>query len=81
MASSAMLRQAAADSEFRAELLRNPESFGASAEAVPASVEPQDAESLAFWTEGVAAMDVYACASTCSFGPFTIICDGTTKQN
>lgn len=79
MTSSAMLRQAAADSEFRERLLSDPESFGVSAEAVPASVEQQDAESLEFWTEGVAAMDVYACASTCSFGPFTIVCDGTTK--
>lgn len=80
MTSSAMLRRAAADSEFRERLLSDPESFGVSADTIPASVEQQDAESLEFWTEGVAAMDVYACASTCSFGPFTIVCDGTTKE-
>jgi hypothetical protein len=79
MAPSTMLRHAAADSELRDAMLSAPETFGVSAEALPASVEQQDADSLAFWTEGVAAMDVYACSSTCSFGPFTIVCDGTTK--
>lgn len=80
MAPNTMLRHAAADSEVRETLLNDPVSFGVSAESVPASVEQPDAESLAFWTEGVATMDVYACASTCSFGPFTIVCDGTTKE-
>lgn len=80
MAPSTMLRHAAADSELREALLSDPEVFGVSTETVPASVEPQDQESLAFWTEGVATMDVHACASTCTGGPLTIICDGTTKR-
>lgn len=73
------MRHAAADAEFREELLSSPETFGASAQAVPASVEPRDAESLEFLTEGIATFDVMACASTCSFGPMTILCDGVTK--
>jgi hypothetical protein len=74
-----ILRHAAADSEFRERLLSDPESFGASREEIPASVEPQDTESLEFWTEGLARMDVGPCATSCSFGIFTVICDGSTK--
>src|ERR1700722_11509899 len=79
MTSSTILRHAAADAEFREELLCDPESFGVTAEAIPASVEPQDAESLEFWTEGVVRMDAMECVSSCSFGPITWLCDGTTK--
>ncbi|WP_019631332.1 cinnamycin family lantibiotic [Actinomadura atramentaria] len=79
MSPSTILRQAAADAEFRTALLTDPEVFGVAADAVPESVEQQDQESLGFWTEGVAAIDAYACASTCSAGPFTFVCDGTTK--
>jgi hypothetical protein len=77
--SSMILRHAAADSEFRERLLADPESFGASAAEIPAPVEPQDTESLKFWTEGLARMDVGPCATSCSFGIFTIVCDGSTK--
>ncbi|MEV5751731.1 cinnamycin family lantibiotic [Actinoallomurus sp. NPDC052308] len=79
MSPSSVLRHAAADAEVRAEMLAAPEAFGVSAGTVPASVEPLDEETLDFWTEGVAATEVYACASSCSAGPFTIICDGGTK--
>ncbi len=71
--------QAVVDSEFRTELIADPSVFGVSAISLPASVEQPDQESLDFWTEGIAAMEVYACASTCSFGPATILCDGSTK--
>ena len=53
--------------------------FGVSADTVPVSVEALDEESLGFWTEGVAAVEVYACATSCSAGPFTVVCDGGTK--
>jgi Family of unknown function (DUF5973) len=79
MSPSTVLRHAAADAEFREELLSDPASFGVSADAVPEAVERQDEESLGYWTEGVAASDIYACSATCSAGPFTIVCDGTTK--
>ncbi|WP_026413721.1 cinnamycin family lantibiotic [Actinomadura oligospora] len=77
MTATSILRHAAADADFRSELLERPTDFGVT--AVPAGVEQPDAEQLGYWTEGVAAVDIYACSSTCSFGPFTIVCDGTTK--
>ncbi|GAA4139378.1 cinnamycin family lantibiotic [Actinomadura keratinilytica] len=79
MSPSTVLRHAAADAEVRAEVLAAPEAFGVSAGTVPVSVEPLDEETLGFWTEGVAAVEVYACATSCSAGPFTIVCDGGTK--
>ncbi|MFB4309128.1 cinnamycin family lantibiotic [Actinomadura sp. GTD37] len=79
MSSSTILRHAAADADFRAELLTAADYFGVPATAVPAAVEQQDTASLGYWTEGVAAFDAYACASTCSSGPFTFACDGSTK--
>lgn len=73
MSPKSVLRQAAADAELREELLT------AGVTTVPESVEPLDQESMDFWTEGVAAVEVYACSTSCSAGPFTIICDGGTK--
>jgi hypothetical protein len=80
MSPSSVLRYAAADAEVRAEVLAAPEAFGVSAGTVPASVEPLDEESLGFWTEGVAAVEAYQCATSCSWGPITVICDGYTKR-
>ncbi|MCP2335948.1 cinnamycin family lantibiotic [Actinomadura rupiterrae] len=79
MPPTTILRYAAADAGFRAELLERPADFGVT--AVPESVEQPDAEALGYWTEGIAAVDVYACASTCSAGPITFLCDGTTKHH
>ncbi|MEU3751150.1 cinnamycin family lantibiotic [Streptomyces olivoreticuli] len=75
-----MLRQAVVDAEFRAAVLADPDAFGLSAESLPAAVEDFDQESLDFWTEGAATMDAAACSTTCSSGPLTILCDGSTKQ-
>jgi Family of unknown function (DUF5973) len=77
--STEMALQAVVDSDFRAEALAAPDTFGMAASSLPAPVEQPDQESLDFWTEGVAAMEIYACATTCSFGPITVVCDGTTK--
>ena len=71
--------QAVVDSEFRTELLADPTAFGLSPAALPVPVEQPDRESLDFWTEGVAAMEIYACQTSCSWGPITAVCDGTTK--
>jgi len=72
-----LLYQSVVDEEFRALLLENPEAFGIESGLVlPESVEPQDRALLEL---GMSAVDVYACATTCSSGPFTFICDGTTK--
>lgn len=79
MSADTVMYQAVVDNEFRAMLLNNSDAFGISADALPAPVEQPDQESLDFWTEGVAAMEIYACASSCSFGPVTKVCDGSTK--
>lgn len=74
-----MTLQAVVDSEFRTELLADPAAFGCSVATLPAPVEQPDQEALDFWTEGVAAMEIYACQTSCSWGPITAVCDGTTK--
>lgn len=76
--SSEMALQAVVDSEFRTEVLTDPGAFGMSS-SLPAPVEQPDQESLDFWTEGIAATEIYACKTSCSWGPITAICDGTTK--
>ncbi|GAA4623726.1 hypothetical protein GCM10023196_021060 [Actinoallomurus vinaceus] len=77
--STELALRAVVDDGFRAEMLADPDAFGVSVSTLPAPVEQPDQESLDFWTEGAAAVEIYACASTCSFGPLTFICDGTTK--
>jgi hypothetical protein len=77
--SETLTLQAVVDSEFRTELLADPAAFGLSVSDLPAPVEQPDQEALDFWTEGVAAMEIYACQTSCSWGPITAVCDGTTK--
>lgn len=76
-----LLYLSAADHEFRTNLLDDPQTFGLEREAVslPDAVERQDQESLNVWIQGLEAVEVYNCGATCSAGPATIICDGTTK--
>lgn len=76
-----LLYQAVADNEFRTALLDTPSVFGLPYDYVslPDPVEKQDQASLERWNEGIAAISADDCASSCSFGPFTIVCDGTTK--
>jgi hypothetical protein len=75
MPTSTMLHSAV-DAEFRDELVN---AYGIAADSLPTTVEQPDQEALDFWTEGISAMDIYACVTSCSFGPFTIVCDGSTK--
>jgi hypothetical protein len=73
-----VLYQSVVDEEFRELLLANPGSFGLaeSRSALPDPVEVQDRTLL----DLVSGMEFTAqCKSTCSDGPLTIICDGTTK--
>ncbi|MFC5724843.1 cinnamycin family lantibiotic [Streptomyces gamaensis] len=77
---ASVLQQAVVDAEFRSAVLADPAAFGVSAEALPAPVESFDQESLDYWTEGFAAVDALQCGSTCSSGPLTILCDGSTKK-
>ena len=70
--------QSVVDDEFRAQLLADPSLLGLDGLniTVPAPVEPQDSTGL-----DLVAGDYYItmCSSTCSQGPFTLVCDGTTK--
>lgn len=72
-----MLYQSVVDDEFRAMLASDPTLFGVSdGLAWPAAVEPQDQTTLDVALAGV---DAFQCRSTCSAGPFTVVCDGGTK--
>ncbi len=62
--------QSVVDEEFRMELLHDADL------RLPVSVEAQDQTLLEV---GMEDMDIYACATSCSWGPFTVVCDGTTK--
>nr|ARD09202.1 DivA [Prochloron didemni] len=76
-----LFHQTAIDSEFRSELQSHPEAFGISADLeLPQSVEKQDESFVELLNNALGEIDIAAeCASTCSFGIVTIVCDGTTK--
>jgi hypothetical protein len=66
------------DEEFREQVLADPGSFGVvePSPALPEAVASQDRTFL----DLVSGIEFTAqCKSTCSEGPLTIICDGTTK--
>jgi hypothetical protein len=63
-----MLYQSVVDDEFRAD-------FGSDV-AWPEPVEAQEQSTLDVALAGV---DAYMCSTTCSSGPFTLVCDGSTK--
>jgi len=73
-----VLYQSVVDEEFRALLLADPSSFGLGEPSFgyPTAVEPQD-QGLLDLASGAQFSSM--CRSTCSTGPFTIVCDGTTK--
>jgi hypothetical protein len=73
-----LLYQSVVDEEFRELLLADPGSFGlpASPPVLPDPVEAQDRTLLDLVTGSEFTAQ---CKSTCSEGPLTIICDGTTK--
>ena len=70
--------QSVVDEEFRALVVSDPGLFGLTEPSLllPTAVEPPD-ESLLDLVSG--ASFVAQCKSTCSYGPFTVVCDGTTK--
>ncbi|MGH3900438.1 MAG: cinnamycin family lantibiotic [Pseudonocardiaceae bacterium] len=73
-----ILYQSVVDAEFRAQLLTDPRLLGLDEQSftLPTPIEPQDTAGL-----DLASGDYYItmCASTCTVGPITAICDGTTK--
>jgi hypothetical protein len=70
--------QCVVDEEFRALVLADPGAFGITDPSfvVPTAVARQDRTMLDLASGAVFASQ---CISTCTGGPFTIICDGTTK--
>jgi hypothetical protein len=73
-----VLYQSVVDEEFRELVLEDPGSFGLldPPSALPDAVAAQDRTFL----DLVSGIEFTAqCKSTCSEGPLTIICDGTTK--
>ena len=69
-----MLQQAAVDPDFRSESAK----FGF--ERLPESVQEQDQHFFELLNESMQSVHVVnQCRGTCSFGPFTIVCDGNTK--
>jgi hypothetical protein len=67
---TAALYRATANADFRT-LVDGP---------LPEAVEGLDVSTLESWTADIVATDMRDCASTCSKGPLTFICDGTTKS-
>lgn len=76
-----LFQLAAIDADFSNELRNHPEAFGLNADiSVPNSVEKQDESFVELLNDALGQLDIMvACASTCSSGPLTIVCDGTTK--
>jgi Family of unknown function (DUF5973) len=79
-----LLQRAATDAEFREQLESNPKSFGISSDiklVLPKSVATQEQSviDLKDNIEGELGIVPMACKSTCTQGPYTIVCDGTTK--
>jgi len=70
--------QSVVDEEFRDLLISDPSLFGLTEPSLllPTAVEGQD-ESLLDLASG--ASFIVQCASTCSYGPFTVVCDGGSK--
>ncbi len=75
---ASILYQSVVDDEFRADLSATPAVFGLHPEEItwPESVEAQEQAMLDIALAGV---DAFQCSSTCSAGPWTLICDGSTK--
>lgn len=78
-----LLQQAAVDAAFRDELVTNPASFGISSDTklvLPTAVATQDELSINFDDNIAGELGiVVACKTSCTTGPYTIVCDGSTK--
>ncbi|MDA0566911.1 cinnamycin family lantibiotic [Streptomonospora sp. S1-112] len=79
MSTTTLMHQAAVDAEFRAAVLADPAAFGLTADALPTAVEQADQAAVDSWTDGIVSSEIFACSTSCSWGPFTVVCDGSTK--
>ncbi len=75
---TSILYQSAVDDEFRSELSATPSVFGLHLEEITLP-DPVEAQEQAMLDVALAGVDAYQCSSTCSAGPWTLICDGSTK--
>ncbi|MHC0068204.1 cinnamycin family lantibiotic [Nostoc sp. UIC 10890] len=77
-----LLQRSAVDATFRDELAANPESFGISSDSnlvLPAAVLEQEQSGIELTDDIADRLIVAACQTSCTGGPYTIICDGSTK--
>ncbi len=73
--SDMVMHRAAVDAEFRAFLASQ-----TALDTMPEPVAELDTAALEAWASDVSVGELYACAQSCSWGPFTIVCDGNTKS-
>ncbi len=77
-----LLHRSAVDATFRDELAANPESFGISSDSnlvLPAAVLEQEQSGIELTDDIADRLIVAACQTSCTGGPYTIVCDGSTK--
>lgn len=68
-----MMQQATLDPDFRSEAKKR------GVRDLPMPVEGQDQEFFELVDDGMSAIDIMMCGSSCSSGPWTVVCDGGTK--
>ncbi|MDZ8054554.1 MAG: cinnamycin family lantibiotic [Aulosira sp. ZfuVER01] len=77
-----LLQRSAVDATFRDELAANPESFGISSDSnlvLPAAVLEQEQSCIELTDDIADRLIIAACQTSCTGGPYTIVCDGSTK--
>jgi len=75
-----LLRLAVIDPEFRAEMVKGRSPFADSGIELPSSISDYSREYFDVLDSQLDSIDIVACASTCTMGPVTVVCDGTTKS-
>jgi Family of unknown function (DUF5973) len=78
-----LLHRASIDADFHDLLLSNPDAFGVPANTpldLPGAVEKPDESFFNLFNDALGELNIVAqCKSSCSFGPYTVVCDGGTK--
>jgi hypothetical protein len=78
-----LLQRAVVDSAFRDELVTNLESFGIPSDTklvLPTAVATQEESGIELNDDIAGELGIIAaCQTSCTTGPYTIVCDGSTK--
>lgn len=78
-----LLQRAVVDSSFRDELVANPESFGIPSDTklvLPTPVEKHEECGIELNDDIAGDLGIVgSCQTSCTTGPYTIVCDGSTK--